>query len=424
MGVNFDNLAGGKRRVPDILEYFSHLSANEIPASPELANNVLDLLPGEVWSNPELKWLDPAATSGVFMREAARRLMTGLSEVLPGVTERREHIFIHSEEVFGNMKFDVIIGNPPYQFDTGGGSGSQATPIYNLFVDQARKMNPRYLSMIIPARWFAGGMGLDSFRSSMLKDPHIKHLVDYPRADECFPGVEIKSGVCYFLWDRDSDKGPCLVDTIISGEKTSSTHRQLDKYDVFVRHSAAASILEKVKGKREPTLEKQVSVVNPFGLPFTYKKFKKTKFQGSIQVYARSAVGWMQPKDLTTNTHWVPKWKVLVSKAYNGGDALPHQIVGLPILAGPDSCCTVTYLVTGVFDTKVEAENFSLYLKTRLVRFLISQRKISQNMSRNSFAFVPKLDMSKTWTDAALYKRYAITPDEIAFIESQVKEMV
>jgi site-specific DNA-methyltransferase (adenine-specific) len=161
------------------------------------------------------------------------------------------------------MKFDVIVGNPPYQMSDGG-YGRSASPMYHKFIQQAKKMNPRYLTMIIPSRWFGGGNGLDDFRKEMLEDSRIRKLVDYENVSECFPGVDIAGGICYFLWDRDN-KGLCEVKNILNGKKTIS-ERNLNEFEIFIRNVNALSIIHKVISKKEKTMDEQVSSSKPFGL--------------------------------------------------------------------------------------------------------------------------------------------------------------
>lgn len=506
----FHNLVGNHR--PDILDCISNLSSDEVFTPPEMANKLLDLLPVEVWSDPSLRWLDPATKSGVFLREAAKRLMIGLEGAIPDESARREHIFknmlfglsiteltgliarrslyyskdassqfsvvqfdmesgnlvykrgthhyvngkcwhcgapqgdldrgehlenyaysfIHDNtktlglpyalKLFGDdMKFDVIIGNPPYQLQDAGES-TGASPIYQLFVEQAKKLAPRYISMIIPSRWFAGGKGLDGFRETMLKDRRISHLVDYIDAADCFPGVEIKGGVCYFLWNAKHN-GDCEITTVMNGEKLDTASRNLGTYDVFVRFNKAVSILEKVRAFGGDSVSKGMSNQKPFGFRTNFTDFKETPFPGGIQIYANKAVGWVEDQKIVVNRQWLDKYKVIISRSYNGGYTYPHQITNKPILAGRGSCCTETYIVAGVFDKKEEAESFESYMRTKFFRFMVGLRKITQDNPKDRFDFVPEQTYTKRWTDAELYQKYSLSPDEISFIESMTREL-
>jgi site-specific DNA-methyltransferase (adenine-specific) len=317
------------------------------------------------------------------------------------------------------MKFDVIIGNPPYQLsDRGDSTGS--SPIYHRFVEQAKKLKPRYLTMIIPSRWFAGGKGLDDFRDVMLHDERVSKLVDYPIASDVFPGVRVIGGVCFFLWERDF-KGPCQVTTHMN-DKTDSMTRPLDEFDIFVRFNQAIPILKKVLAKNYPSMSEQVSRQKPFGL----RTFVKPKEQGSVTLYANKAVGKINKSEITTGIEMLNKWKVLISMGYGeGGEAreYPRTIMGRPIVAAPPSACTETYLVVGAYDSKSEAANLAFYLSTRFLRFLVGLRKNTQHITRDRFAFVPLLSMVKRWTDEELYAHFGLTADEISFIESMIRPM-
>jgi len=274
------------------------------------------------------------------------------------------------------------------------------------------------MSFIIPSRWFAGGKGLDNFRQDMLNDTRMKCIVDYPNASECFPGVEIKGGVCYFLWESNYN-GMCSV----SNGKTT-IKRNLNEYDVFTRNNQSLSILKKVRNKATRTLDSQVSNRKPFGFATNFNVFSKVKNStDNIEIYARGTVGYIAKPDIPKNKDWIGKWKVLTAMAADGSGAYPIQVTGKPIVASNNSCCTETYLVCGLYNTKLEAENLSTYMKTRFFRFLVSLRKNTQHLTAARFSFVPSLDMKEEWTDEKLYKRYNFTQDEINFIESMIKEM-
>lgn len=335
--------------------------------------------------------------------------------------ESHAYEFIHTnkpEKIF-DMKFDVVVGNPPYQLSDAGDS-TGASPIYQLFVEQAKKLNPRFLSMIIPARWFAGGKGLDEFRSQMLKDKRVSHLVDYPIASEVFPGVKVIGGICYFLWEREY-KGKCLVTTRMNGAEDTML-RELDQFDTFVRFNKAIPILEKVLAKEYPPLSGQVSRQKPFGL----RTFARPTGKGDVMLYANNSVGTVARRTIPAGAEMIDTWKVLTSMGYGeGGEArdYPRMIMGKPIVAAPPSACTETYLVVGAYEKRNEAENLAKYLRTRFLRFLVGLRKNTQHITQDRFAFVPSLPMTKEWTDEKLYAHFDITENEIAFIESIVRPM-
>ena len=342
--------------------------------------------------------------------------------------DRGEHLenyaywFIHdiSTEVF-NVKFDVIIGNPPYQLQDAGES-TGASPIYQLFVEQAKKLQPKYISMIIPSRWFAGGKGLDEFRREMLEDKRISHLVDYHDAADCFPGVEIKGGVCYFLWNANHHDS-CEITPVFSGKRMDSAFRNLGEFDVLIRHHEQAAVLRKILDKREESLESTISTQKPFGLRTNFTEYKDKEFKGSILLYARDAKGWINRNLITQNTQWIDKWKVIISRSFNGGYKFPHQIINRPIVAGPGSVCTETYIILGVFEDEESASNLAIYARTKFFRFAVSFRKVSQDNPKDRFKYVPKLDFTRKWTDKLLYKRYGITVTEQEFIDTLVRDI-
>lgn len=340
--------------------------------------------------------------------------------------ETHAYEWIHTtkpEEIF-KMKFDVIIGNPPYQLSNGGGLGSGAIPIYQKFIQQAKKLTPRYMVMIVPARWYAGGLGLENFRKEMLNDHHIRKLTDYLNADDCFSGVEIKGGVCYFLWDRDN-AGDCKVTTIKDNKVLSVAVRPFkeDGSDVFIRFNEAVSILHKVKNAKEETFEKYVSYTQPFGISTTYKG-SAIPFKDSIKVYGRGKTTLYGNKsDISKKKEWFNMHKVMISSAYNAGDGFPHQVINKPFYAEPQTCCTATYLVIGPYKTKAICDNVISYIATKFFRFMVLLKKTSQHAANNVYTFVPVQDFSKPWTDEELYAKYGLTDDEIAFIESMIRPM-
>lgn len=330
---------------------------------------------------------------------------------------------IRPEEVFG-MKFDVIIGNPPYQLNTAGESnGGQAKPIYQMFVQQAIKLNPRYVTMITPSRWFSGGWGLEEFRSYMISCNHITELHDFQRSEDCFAGVEIKGGVSYFLWDSHAN-GKCRV-VAHANDKESVSVRFLkeDGVDSFIRWNMGVDILGKVRRLGEPTVDTIASPQRPFGLPTNVKGAEK-KALGDVDLYVRGAKVCFYPKNgISKGVEWIGKPKVFLSKAYNGGDAFPHQILGKPIVAPKNSACSETYIVLGPFASDEEASNFASYVRTKFFRFMVAIKKISQDALQRVYSLVPMQDFSKPWTDEELYAKYGLSDDEIEFIESMIKPM-
>ena len=334
--------------------------------------------------------------------------------------------FIHKsiKEIFQkDMQFDVIIGNPPYQMGDGG-NGASATPIYHHFVEQSKKIAPRYLVMIIPSRWFAGGKGLDEFRETMISDKRVRHLEDYLNASDCFGnGVEIKGGVCYFLWDRDNIGSCHIVTHTTDGTISESTRfMKIGDNDVFVRRNEAVSIFEKVSKKYEPVFSTIVSSRRPFGLS-TNVEGHDNKEENDITIFQRGGTAFFEYSKIEKNIEWVNKYKIYITKAYNAGDDYPHQIINKPILGLKGTCCTETYILIGPFETKGEANNVISYIQTKFFRFMVSLRKISQDATQKVYQFVPLQDFSHPWTDEMLYKKYGLDKDEIAFIESMIRPM-
>ena len=491
---------------PDVLNCIANLSNDEVFTPPVLANQVLDILPQELFCSPDTKFLDPFCKSGVFLREIVKRLDRGLADKIPDRQERIDHIMHHqvygialteltsllsrrtlycsksansphsvchfddeqghlwykaiphtwvngkckycgaSKEVYDrgseseqyayqfihtdnpktlfpkDMKFDVIIGNPPYQLSDGGAQAS-ATPIYNLFIEQAKKLKPFYLIMIIPARWYGGGKGLDDFRLTMINDKHIRILHDYLNAALCFPGVEIKGGVCYFLWDS-SYNGMCKIYTHSETNVKEQKQRYLKESnsEIFIRNEEGIGILHKVRKINEKTFDSLVSSQKPFGLR-TFVQGEKKPFIGSVTLFQNGGVGYIKRSNIERNQSWVDEHKVFVSRAYNAGDNYPHQIIGKPIYGAPNSCCTETYVMIGPFANGSFAKNVISYIQTRFFRYLVSLSKVSQMAPAKVYQFVPLQDFSHPWTDEMLYEKYGLDENEIAFIESMIRPM-
>ena len=342
--------------------------------------------------------------------------------------ESHAYQFIHTntpEKIFNNMKFDVIIGNPPYQLNTGGGSGSGAIPIYNKFIQQAKKLNPRYLTMIVPSRWFSVGTGLDNFRDEMLNDNRLRQIIDYSNCKDCFPGLNINGGINYFLWDS-SYNGDCLF-TNICNNKESTAYRKLNEFPIFIRHNEAVSVIQKVELMKENKLSNLISSQTPFGI-LTNVYGDKEQHLNSITLHSSKGVGYISKELITRNVNWIPKYKVLLGKAISGhagemdsnGQA---KIIATTKVIGKNEVCTQTYLVVGPYETAQMADNCCSYLKTKFVRFLMFPQMLSISISKSSFRFVPLQDFTQEWTDEKLYAKYGLTDEEIAFIESMIRPM-
>jgi site-specific DNA-methyltransferase (adenine-specific) len=494
---------------PDVLSCLANLSNDEVFTPPELVNQMLDLLPADLWQNPDAKFLDPVTKSGVFLREIAKRLIAGLKDQIPDQQMRINHIFqkqlygiaiteltsllarrsvycskfangqyaivegfdnpqgnilfsrtqhtwnnqgkctycgasqaeydrdaglesyayqfIHTEKpqtIFGkDMKFDVIIGNPPYHLNDGGAQAS-AIPLYHKFVQQAKKLNPAYLLMIIPSRWFAGGKGLDSFRDEMLNDKHIQVLHDFTNSKDCFPSLgddKIKGGVCYFLRSKDS-QDDCEIYTHTDGKVSTAKRPLLEKgFDTFIRYNDAISILNKIRSLNEETMDTVISARKPFDLTTDFRNFISTPFNESIKIYANKKIGFVSKSLITKNIGWIGKHKVIAPYAIGTGDSKTDKIN--PIYAEPESCCTETYIILGLFSNKDEAENLISYINTRFFHFALTLKKNTQHATSKAYSFVPVQDFTESWADEKLYKKYNLTAEEIAFIESMIRPM-
>lgn len=499
---------------PDVLTCLANLSNDEVFTPPEVANQMLDMLPQELFKNPDTTFLDPACKSGVFLREIAKRLLVGLESQIPDLQERIDHIchnqlygiaiteltsllsrrsvycskfpnsefsvsrfedadgnirykhidhtwndgkcifcgvskkegtydrdnmeihayeLIHKrnpQEIF-NMKFDVIISNPPYQLNVGVEKDNYAVPIYQKFVEKAKQLNPRFISMIIPARWYAGGRGLDEFRGEMLNDDSLRVIHDYPDATDVFPGVQIKAGVCYFLWEKDSH-GDCEVTTHLNDKEIGPVIRPLleDGNDTFIRYNQAISILKKVYKPGTKSFSDLVSPQTPFGIVTSYKGTPEPQSNTDIKMYISGndkkykGKAFYAPVNMITKGHEMISWhKVYINMAGSGSDSFPHQILGKPFYGEPNTICNQSYLVIGPFNSKEECENVMSYISTKFFRFMVLQKKNAQHAMRGVYQFVPIQDFSKPWTDEELYNMYGITDDEIAFIDSMIKPM-
>jgi len=344
--------------------------------------------------------------------------------------ENYAYAFIHTDnikkkikELFGgDMQFDVIIGNPPYQMNDGGGSGSSASPLYNRFIEQAKKLEPRYLTMIIPSKWFSGGKGLDEFRETMLSDKRLIKITDFPDSRDAFNGVDIAGGVMFFLWSKEHS-GNCSVSTI-QGDKVISSERRLDEHEVFIRDNRALAIVHKVEKFKEPSLSSLVSARRPFGIDASHEGDKN----GDLYLYASRKDGRIERKDVPKGSEYIDKWKVLISKtssehAGQTDKSGRKRVFSRIEVMQPKTVATESYLVIGPFANREEAVNASNYLRTKFVRFLVSTILLTQNMTRSSFVFVPTQSFLSSWTDEDLFKKYELSTEEIDFINSTIRPM-
>lgn len=338
-------------------------------------------------------------------------------------SETYAYQFIHDDTFVekNKMKFDVIVGNPPYQLNDGG-YGVSAKPIYHLFVNQAKKLNPQFLTMIIPSRWFAGGKGLDNFREEMLNDEHICTLIDYSDSTELFPGVDIAGGICYFLW-KNNFKGLCEVINIHNGKKDSSI-RRLNEFNTFIRHGKAVEIIKKVQKENEKTMNQVVSSRKPFGLSTNVRPMQ----EGDLLLRWNGGEGKIPRELVSSGKELIEKWKVITSKVSYDHGGLPdkdgkRRVLSVIDILQPQSVCTETYIIVDSFDDKKTAENLVIYLKSKFVRFLVSLKSFSQDITKDRFSFVPMQDFSQLWTDEMLYKKYGISEEEVAFIDSMIRPM-
>lgn len=360
--------------------------------------------------------------------------------------ESHAYAFIHTNDIrarlaeqFGDeMQFDVIVGNPPYQIDDGGFRAS-AAPIYNRFVDQAKLLEPRLLTMVIPARWFSGGKGLDGFRKSMLEDRRMRTLVDYPDSRDCFQGVDVAGGICYFLWDRDNE-GDCKVVSNLPGESPAEVTRPLLEpgASVFLRYNQALPILRKVVGAEAPGEElvlpeakrfaRQVSSQKPFGLRTFFRGTSEKQSEDDVLVLQSGGRAWAARSEISVGIDLIDKWKVFTSKSSSEhagqvDKSGKRRVLSLTGVLPPGSVVTETYVLIGAYDTEEEARNCLSYVTTNLFRFLIAIRSSAQDIAKAAYSFIPLQDFTESWDDEKLYAKYGITDEEIAFVEKLIRPM-
>ncbi len=503
---------------PDILNCLANLSNDEVFTPPNIVNDMLDLLPKDLWTNPDATFLDPFSKSGVFPREITKRLNEGLKPVIPDTQERINHIlskqvfgiaiteltsllsrrsvyccktanseksiatcfsdeqgniiykrvshsfingkcefcganedtypnnekkenyayqFIHTNKpknFFKEMKFDVIIGNPPYQLaDGSGASTDSAMPIYNKFIEQSIKLQPNYLCMIVPSKWMVGGRGLQSFRDKMMEDTHIKELVDYENSSECFNGLHIDGGVCYFLWDIKYNGKVKYTYITDDGQRITDIHYLKNKYSKYViRDSRLFPIIEKLSNK--DSFSDIVSYTKPFGIrkdifnnPDKYPELKENVFPNSVRIYgvkgikggARRQIGYFPRNLITKNENSIDIYKLFFTTSYSTNAIEPPET----IIGEPNDVCTETFLMVGPFETRQQQINCLSYMKTNLFKFLLYHGKGTMQVNKDVFSLIPMQDFSKPWTDEELYKKYNLSDEEIEYIETMIKPM-
>ena len=341
--------------------------------------------------------------------------------------ETHAYEFIHTltpEKIF-NMKFDVIISNPPYQLSDGGSAnGMSAKPIYQHFIEKAKKLHPRYITMIIPSRWFSGGKGLDSFRDEMLNDTSIRVLCDYENFKDVFPGVDLAGGACYFLWDRDN-KGICKVRNYI-GKDYSESYRYLNQFGTFIRSNISIEIVEKITSKYEKFLNERVSIRLPFGITTTYQPLNS-----GVPCYFTQKIGlkYVDKNDVKDGLNVIGKWKFLVPKAPIAGQTDFSKPVGFYYdgntrIAKPGEICSESWLIAGAFDSEQETLYFKSYILTKTVRFLLLQTVVSQNITRKNFCFIPELEnYTQIYSDFYLRKLWDINDEEWNLIKLKIGEI-
>lgn len=513
----FDRVHKQDVHTPDVLSCLANLSNDEVFTPPDIVNAMLDMLPQELFKDPNTKFLDPACKTGVFLREITKRLLVGLEDQIPDLQERINHILhnqvygiaiteltsllsrrslycskypngrysiSHFDNAEGNirfkkiehtwnderciycgaskkeynrapelethayefihltnlkdlqdMKFDVIISNPPYQLSDGGAQAS-AMPIYNKFIEQSKKLEPRYITMITPSRWFTGGKGLDSFRKAMLADNSMKEIHDFTNAEDCFPGVQIKGGVNYFLWDKNYH-GDCTFYSHSKKEILDISTRPLveEGCDVLIRNNKLVSIMKKVQALGEESFSEIVSPRKPYGFcgdffkdPYKYglPSIMEKPMTGCIKIYGlddkqKRTIRYVDKKYPIPKKEYLSKYKMFMSR--NQGSGILGEKLSEPIFAKPNEACTETFIVIGLFDTEKEMKNCWSYIKTKFFRTMLAVKKNDQGAASGVYEFVPMQDFSKSWTDKELYEKYNLSKDEISFIEENVESM-
>jgi hypothetical protein len=345
-----------------------------------------------------------------------------------------------------DMKFDAVVGNPPYQ-ESDGGAQASAKPIYNYFVESAKDINTRMINLIMPTRWYAGGKGLDDFRQQMLNDKHIVEIHDFLNPNIIFPSTNIRGGVCFILWDNDYNNEKDLVKVVTYGDSFSDRKElkrklKLDGEDIFIRNIESLEIIKIIKSQKEFTsFENHISSRRPFDIDaFIVKdldKYKQNKngLKNPVLCYGKGKqTGFLEREEITKNIEWIDKYKVFTPRANNIGTELNDDNLNT-FIGTPNTICTESYIVIGVNLNLDEhsAKNLSQYLTTKFARFLHSLGKASQDATSKTYKFIPlqeftaksDIDWSKSISeiDQQLYKKYGLSEDKISFIESMIKPM-
>lgn len=346
-----------------------------------------------------------------------------------------------------NMKFDAVVGNPPYQENDGsGGQGSSAMPIYQYFVNSAKGIKPRIINLVMPTRWYAGGKGLDDFRKQMLDDKTIVEIHDFQNPSIIFPSTNIRGGVCSVLWDNNYNNEKDLVKVVSYGDSLADKKElkrklKFDGEDIFIRHIESLEIVKKIKSQKEFTsFQKYVSSRKPFGLDSKFDRtenfhYTKDGLKDPIICYAkRQKIGYVDNDKFNFDQNRLNSYKVFTSFANNIGTELNDDNLNT-FIGQPKTICTETYIILGdgLDVNQVVAENISKYFKTKFSRFLHGIAKSNQNGTAKTYKFVPLQDFTSNsdidWSksiseiDQQLYKKYGLSQEEIDFIERMIKPM-
>ena len=331
------------------------------------------------------------------------------------------------------MKFDAIIGNPPYQImDGGSGRGISALPLYHHFVYQAKAIGPKYISMITPSRWFSGGKGLDQYRKDMLSDNQMRQIIDFANSADCFPGIDIAGGVNYFLWEKDY-AGACAI-TSVRGDSRVEMLRNLDEYDIFVRNNASLEIIRRVTKSEDMKMDTIVFSRNVFGIVSSEHGYSEKKSSNDLELFnsqkGNNIMASFIPYELVEKNHeLINKYKVIIGKVVprNGevgvDPSIGYRAITTVHVLKPGQVFTETYLLLATFDDFEEATNFAKYMTCKFPRFLLHETYSSMNITKSNFRFVPFLDYSKEWSDKELYERYGCTEAEIALVDGMIRPL-